>query len=250
MQDLTPVGLTKDGKQLVLVSSAGEEFAVPVDTRLRAALRGENATTRPVGDEDGKRTAPPRHPGAHPRGRVPRGRRSSRPDHGRGDHGLRRRRCSPSGPTSPRARDAPRSAAAPVSPPRPATPSARRPSSTSATTPFTTRTSSGTRGAVPDGRWALVASYAIGGQRAHRGVQPRPARPLRGRGERRGPHPHRRASRAGGTGAKPGGRSTQGRRLSAVPSQDELPLGDDAIELVREPAADEPTDLQEVARDG
>jgi hypothetical protein len=28
-----------------------------------------------------------------------------------------------------------------------------------------------------------------------------------------------------------------------VPSQDELPLGDDAIELVREPAADEPTDL-------
>jgi hypothetical protein len=27
-----------------------------------------------------------------------------------------------------------------------------------------------------------------------------------------------------------------------VPSQDELPLGDDAIELVREPAADEPTE--------
>ena len=34
MQDLTPVGLTKDGRQLILISSAGEEFAVPVDTRL------------------------------------------------------------------------------------------------------------------------------------------------------------------------------------------------------------------------
>src|SRR6478752_3853061 len=43
MQDLTPVGLDKDGTRLVLVSSAGEEFSVPVDTRLRAALRGENA---------------------------------------------------------------------------------------------------------------------------------------------------------------------------------------------------------------
>ena len=36
-------------------------------------------------------------------------------------------------------------------------------------------------------------------------------------------------------------RSTQARRLSSVPSQDELPLGDDAIELVRdrESAAEE-----------
>ena len=43
MQDLTPVGLSEDGTRLVLVSSSGEEFAVPVDTRLRAALRGDNA---------------------------------------------------------------------------------------------------------------------------------------------------------------------------------------------------------------
>ncbi len=34
--------------------------------------------------------------------------------------------------------------------------------------------------------------------------------------------------------------------MSSVPSQDELPLGDDAIELVREPAADEPVDLTDV----
>src|SRR4051812_22308675 len=43
MQHLTPVGLSKDGKSLVLISNAGEEFAVPVDHRLRAALRGDQA---------------------------------------------------------------------------------------------------------------------------------------------------------------------------------------------------------------
>ncbi|MBO9520499.1 MAG: DUF3071 domain-containing protein [Nocardioidaceae bacterium] len=43
MQHLTPVGLSKDGKTLVLVSDAGEEFAVEVDQRLRTALRGDNA---------------------------------------------------------------------------------------------------------------------------------------------------------------------------------------------------------------
>ena len=43
MQDLTLVGLNEDGTRLVLVSASGEEFSVPVDTRLRAAMRGENA---------------------------------------------------------------------------------------------------------------------------------------------------------------------------------------------------------------
>lgn len=43
MQHLTPVGLSEDGTELVLVSTTGEEFAVPVDHRLRAALRGDRA---------------------------------------------------------------------------------------------------------------------------------------------------------------------------------------------------------------
>ena len=43
MQDLTPVGLDADGTRLVLVSASGEEFTVPVDTRLREAMRGGNA---------------------------------------------------------------------------------------------------------------------------------------------------------------------------------------------------------------
>ncbi len=43
MQHLTPVGLSEDGTELVLVSTTGEEFAVPVDQRLRATLRGDRA---------------------------------------------------------------------------------------------------------------------------------------------------------------------------------------------------------------
>lgn len=40
---LTLVGLTEDKQTLVLVSDSGEEFTLPADTRLRAALRGEHA---------------------------------------------------------------------------------------------------------------------------------------------------------------------------------------------------------------
>jgi hypothetical protein len=43
VQDLTLVGLTDDKQKLVLVSDAGEEFTLPADARLRAALRGEHA---------------------------------------------------------------------------------------------------------------------------------------------------------------------------------------------------------------
>ena len=42
-QDLTLVGLTEDKTKLVLVSAAGEEFTLPADDALRAALRGDHA---------------------------------------------------------------------------------------------------------------------------------------------------------------------------------------------------------------
>ncbi len=84
-----------------------------------------------------------------------------------------------------------------------------------------------------DGRWALVARYSISG----RDPTAEFSHDLPGRyvvaendeariltGELRDPG----AETTGGV------RSTQARRLSSVPSQDELPLGDDAIELVRE----------------
>jgi hypothetical protein len=43
MQDLTLVGLNEDSSRLVLVSGSGEEYSLPVDARLRAALRGDHA---------------------------------------------------------------------------------------------------------------------------------------------------------------------------------------------------------------
>src|SRR3954451_8569940 len=42
-QDLTLVGLSEDKQRLVLVSDSGQEFTLAADARLRAALRGEHA---------------------------------------------------------------------------------------------------------------------------------------------------------------------------------------------------------------
>jgi Protein of unknown function (DUF3071) len=42
-RDLTLVGLTEDNAKLALVSDSGEEFTLPADARLKAALRGEHA---------------------------------------------------------------------------------------------------------------------------------------------------------------------------------------------------------------
>jgi Protein of unknown function (DUF3071) len=43
MRELRLVGLTKDGRQLLLVDAGGEEFSTPADEKLRAALRGDRA---------------------------------------------------------------------------------------------------------------------------------------------------------------------------------------------------------------
>lgn len=44
MREARLVGLSQDGKQLILaLAETGEEFAIPVDDRLRAALRGDRA---------------------------------------------------------------------------------------------------------------------------------------------------------------------------------------------------------------
>jgi hypothetical protein len=83
-----------------------------------------------------------------------------------------------------------------------------------------------------DGRWALVAVYAVAGSpRTAEFTHDLPGRYVMAdnedakilTGELRAP---------GDPVARP-----QGRRLSTVPSQDELPLGDDALELVRDRAA-------------
>jgi hypothetical protein len=43
MLDLTVVGLSEDNKRLLLVSDSGDQYSLPIDGRLRAALRGEHA---------------------------------------------------------------------------------------------------------------------------------------------------------------------------------------------------------------
>ena len=67
-----------------------------------------------------------------------------------------------------------------------------------------------------DGRWALVATYAVGGKPRTRRVHPRPAGPLRGGRQRRRPDPHRRAAcaRPGRRTRSPAGAPAQ---LGATP---------------------------------
>ncbi len=95
-----------------------------------------------------------------------------------------------------------------------------------------------------DGRWMLVAEYAAeGNPRRAEFTYDLPGRYVvaenddarRLTGELAETRPgDRTATKAASTGS--------GRRLSAVRKQDELPLGDDAIELVREDPADHESD--------
>ena len=67
MAKLTFTGRSKDGKRLLLVDESGQEHTLVVDARLRRAFAGAPAQQRPVGDPDGIKPPPPRHPDAHPR---------------------------------------------------------------------------------------------------------------------------------------------------------------------------------------
>lgn len=233
MQDLTPVGLSKDGKRLVLVSSAGEEFAVHVDTRLRAALRGENVR---LGQLEMKMESALR-----PRDIQARIRAGESPE----DVAAAAKTTVEAimGFATPvlaeRAHVAQTALRASVRRRSGESSSAGRTLGEAAELFFAEHTLHDEdvewdAWRRPDGRWALVATYAVSGR-------PRTAEfshDLPGRyvvaendeariltGELR--EPESRAPAAGG-------RETRSRRLSSVPSQDELPLGDDAIELVRE----------------
>jgi hypothetical protein len=248
MQDLTPVGLSQDGTRLLLVDAAGEEFSVPVDTRLRAALRGENAR---LGQLEMKMESALR-----PRDIQARIRAGETPEE-----------VAAAAQTSV---EAIMGFATPVL--------AERAHVASTAQRASVRRRSGESSSAgrtlgeaaelffadhklhdedvewdawrrPDGRWALVASYAAGGrQRSAEFTHDLPGRYVIAENDE--------ARILTGEISEPGSpvpsaaaRADRARRLSSVPSQDELPLGDDAIELVRdrEPAADEPTDLGELA---
>jgi hypothetical protein len=239
MQHLTPVGLSKDGKSLVLVSNSGEEFSVPVDHRLRAALRGDHAR---LGQLEMKMESAlrPRDIQARIRG------------------GESAEDVAAAAQTTV---DAIMGFAAPVLAERAhvaesAQKSSIRRRSTEASTAAGTldqasRTHLSTIGVRADdvewdawrredGRWTLVAQYAVGGApRRAEFTYDQPGRYVLADNQ------EARLLTGEATQTPEGGAS--GRRLSAVPSDraaadDELPLGDDAIELVRDRALDPTAD--------
>ena len=239
MQHLTPVGLSKDGKSLVLVSNSGEEFAVPVDHKLRAALRGDHAR---LGQLEMKMESAlrPRDIQARIRG------------------GESAEEVAAAAQTTV---DAIMGFAAPVLAERAhvaenAQKSSIRRRSTDATTAAGTldqasRTHLSTIGVRADdvawdawrredGRWTLVAQYAVAGSpRRAEFTYDQPGRYVVADNEEARLLTGESAP-APATGAAP-------RRLSSVPSRDqraddELPLGDDAIELVRDRALDPAAD--------
>ena len=233
MQHLTPVGLSKDGKSLVLVSNSGEEFAVPVDHRLRAALRGDQAR---LGQLEMKMESAlrPRDIQARIRG------------------GESAEQVAAAAQTTV---DAIMGFAAPVLAERAhvaqnAQKSSIRRRSTEASTAAGTLdqaarshlTTVGVRGDEvewdawrrEDGRWTLVAQYAVAGSpRRAEFTYDQPGRYVVADNQEA-------RLLTGEATTAPAGGSASGRRLSSVPSSsaadDELPLGDDAIELVRDRA--------------
>src|SRR4051812_7950286 len=230
MQHLTPVGLSKDGKSLVLISNAGEEFAVPVDHRLRAALRGDQAR---LGQLEMKMESAlrPRDIQARIRG------------------GESAEEVAAAAQTTV---DAIMGFAAPVLAERAhvaqsAQKSSIRRRSTETTTAAGTldQAARGHLGTVgvradevdwdawrrEDGRWTVVAQYAAGGS-------PRRAEFTYDQPGRYAVADTQEARLLPGEATTPpAGSAPAARRLSSVPSSsadDELPLGDDAIELVRD----------------
>jgi hypothetical protein len=245
MQHLTPVGLSKDGKRLVLLSDTGEEFAVPVDHKLRAALRGDHAR---LGQLEMKMESAlrPRDIQARIRG------------------GESAEDVAAAAQTTV---DAIMGFAAPVLAERAhvaesAQKSSIRRRSTEASTAAGTldqasRTHLSTVGVRSDevewdawrrddGRWTLVAQYSVGGG-------PRRAEFTYDQPGRYVVADNQEARLLTGEATQAPDSGTPARRLSSVPSgrparadDDELPLGDelgdDAIELVRDRALDPTAD--------
>ena len=90
MRRLRLVGLSGDGRDVVFIDDAERRVRC---SRRRQTPRGPSRRprpTRPVGDRDGQRPAPARHPGADPCRADPRQRRRARPGLGRQDHAVLR----------------------------------------------------------------------------------------------------------------------------------------------------------------
>lgn len=245
MQDLTPVGLSKDGKRLVLIDAAGVEYAVPVDRRLRAALQGDHAR---LGQLEMKMDSTLR-----PRDIQNRIRAGESPED-----------VAAAAQTT---LDKIMGFAAPVMAERAHIAESAQASSVrrrSTEAPPNARTLA--EAAQPrlrelglhdqdvswdawrrdDGRWAVVADLKDKDRpRRAEFVYDQPGRYVLADNDEARLLTGELKTPAEAAKSGPG----SGRRLSAVPSQDELPLGDDAIELVRdvpvtEQVADEATEAE------
>jgi len=243
MQHLTPVGLSQDGTELVLVGNAGEEFAVPVDQRLRAALRGDQAR---AGQLEMKMESALRPRDIQARIRA----------------GESAEDVAAAAQTTV---EAIMPFAAPVLAERAHVAQTALKSSirraTSEASPVARTLDDASRQHFTtlsvraddvewdawrreDGRWTLVAEYLAGNDEHHAEfTYDQPGRYVLADNDE--------ARLLTGESAPAAPQEPAGRRLSAVPTVsfgDELPLGDDAIELVREAPPAEPTaDLTDAA---
>jgi hypothetical protein len=249
MQDLTLVGLNEDSSRLVLVSDSGEEYTLPVDARLRAALRGDHAR---LGQLEKKMDSALR-----PRDIQARIRAGESPDcvAEAAQTTVDRIMTYASPVLAERAHIAERAQRASLrrkageGPARVLADAVAEQLRSRNVDPDTVDWDSWRR---EDGRWTLVADFRAGDRSGHAefvfDVQGRyvvaeddEARWLVGEQVAQRSAPQRPAA--------PGGPA---RRLSAVTFEEELPLGDDAIELVTgsEAEADESTvDLTQTARE-
>jgi hypothetical protein len=241
MTDLTPVGLSKDGKTLVLVSARGAEFRVPVDHRLRTALQGDRARTGEL-EMTMESTLRPRDIQARIRAGE-----SAEQVAAAAQTSVERIMPYAAPVLAERAHVAQTAQASSVR---------RRPGEGGGARTL----GEAVMGALrehglhdedvswdawrrEDGRWTLVADYVASGDPHHATF----CFDLRGRYVTAEDEEGRTLVGEPGTAVPAGPVTPGGRRLSAVPSQDELPLGDDALEMLRgapehmPSVADEPT---------
>jgi len=231
--DLTLVGLTEDRSTLVLVSDAGEEFTLAADAKLLAALRGDHARLAQL--EITMDSA------LRPRDIQARIRAGESPESvaAAAQTSLDKVMGYATPVLAERAHIADRAQRASIrrkageGPARMLGDAVSERLRARNVDPGTVTWDAWRR---EDGRWALVADYRSGESARHAEfvfdapgkyvvAEDDEARWLVGEATvSRGPQPRQ--------GAGPG------RRLSAVPSDEELPLGEDAIELVSDPVED------------
>ncbi len=251
-QDLTLVGLTEDKTKLVLVSDSGEEFTLAADARLRAALRGDHAQLARLGQLETTMESALR-----PRDIQARIRAGASPEEvaSAAQTDLDRVMGYATPVLAERAHMAGRAQSASVrrkageGPARPLGEAVAARLRALDVDPESVEWDSWRR---EDGRWTVVADFAAGGAPRHAEfVFDAPGRFVVADDDEA-----RELVGEPVVGPARGRADAPDRRLSAVPADDELPLGEDAIDLVSDdPAApvdrpdDEPTtDLAPAAR--